>query len=56
MPKGYEWIIILVIVVLLWGSTKLPSAAKNIAQSLKIFKREMKSDDKAQSKDEPAEK
>lgn len=43
-PNGWEWIIILVIVVLLWGSTKLPAAAKGIAQSLKIFKKEMKSD------------
>ena len=44
-PQGWEWIIILVIVVLLWGSTKLPGAAKGIAESLKIFKKEMKSDD-----------
>ncbi|MEY4390848.1 MAG: hypothetical protein RLZZ400_591 [Actinomycetota bacterium] len=43
-PNGVEWIVILVIVVLLWGSTKLPAAAKGIAQSLKIFKKEMKSD------------
>ena len=43
--NGWEWIIILVIVVLLWGSTKLPGAAKGIAESLKIFKKEMKSDD-----------
>ena len=42
--NGWEWIIILVIVILLWGSTKLPAAAKGIAQSLKIFKKEMKSD------------
>ena len=46
-PQGWEWIIILVIVVLLWGSTKLPGAAKGIAESLKIFKKEMKSDDSA---------
>jgi len=42
--NGWEWIIILVIVILLWGSTKLPAAAKGIAESLKIFKKEMKSD------------
>ena len=48
--NGWEWIIILVIVLLLWGGPKLPGLAKSLAQSLKIFKTEIKSEDKDQPK------
>ena len=44
--NGWEWIIILVIVLLLWGGPKLPGLAKSLAQSLRIFKSEIKSEDK----------
>ena len=44
--NGWEWIIILVIVMLLWGGPKLPGLAKSLAQSLRIFKTEMKSEEK----------
>ncbi len=54
MPRGIEWVIILVIVLLVWGAPKLPGLAKSIAQSMKIFKTEMKTDEKAKS-DAPAE-
>lgn len=47
--NGWEWIIILVIVLLLWGGPKLPGLAKSLAQSLRIFKSEMKTDDKKKS-------
>ena len=43
--QGWEWTIILVIVMLLWGGPKLPGLAKSLAQSLRIFKKEIKSDD-----------
>lgn len=53
MPKGWEWIIILVIVVLIWGAPKLPGMAKSLGQSLRIFRKEMKNmnDDKTSEKD-----
>lgn len=44
--NGWEWVIILVIVLLLWGGPKLPGLAKSLAQSLRIFKKEIKADDK----------
>jgi sec-independent protein translocase protein TatA len=37
MPQGSEWIIILVIVVLLFGSSKLPSLVKSLGQSKKVW-------------------
>lgn len=43
--QGWEWIIILVIVLLLWGAPKLPGLAKSLAQSMRIFKKEIKTSD-----------
>jgi len=43
---GWHLLIILGIVVLLFGSTKLPALARGVGQSMKIFKAEIK-DDKA---------
>lgn len=53
MPKGWEWIIILVIVVLIWGAPKLPGMAKSLGQSIRIFRKEMKNmnEDKNSEKD-----
>jgi sec-independent protein translocase protein TatA len=39
--QGWEWIIILAIVLLLWGAPKLPALAKSAAQSMRIFKKEI---------------
>lgn len=41
---GWTAIVILVVVLLLFGATKLPALAKSVGQSAKIFKKEMKSD------------
>ena len=57
--NGWEWIIILVIVLLLWGGPKLPGLAKSLAQSLRIFKsemKEMKADDSVIEEDGKKEK
>ena len=40
---GIHAIIILAVVVLLFGATKLPALAKSVGQSMKIFRNEMKS-------------
>jgi sec-independent protein translocase protein TatA len=44
------WPIIILIVVLIWGGPKLPGMAKNLAQSLKAFKKEIKDDEKTSDK------
>lgn len=43
---GVHLLIILGIVVLLFGATKLPALAKGLGQSINIFKKEMDTDDK----------
>ncbi len=42
---GWHALIILVVVVLLFGATKLPALAKSVGQSMKIFKNEIKTSD-----------
>lgn len=42
-------IIILVIILLLFGAPKLPGLAKSVAQSMKIFRNEIKDPNKADS-------
>ena len=37
MPQGAEWLVILAIVVLLFGSAKLPALVKQLGKSKKIW-------------------
>ena len=37
--SGWHWVILLVIVLLLFGSKRLPGAAKSLGESMHIFKR-----------------
>lgn len=53
--QGWEWIIILAIVLLLWGGPKLPGLAKSLAQSMRIFRKEIKPTDETKQADKPAE-
>ncbi|MDN4649578.1 twin-arginine translocase TatA/TatE family subunit [Curtobacterium sp. PsM8] len=43
---GLHLVIILGIVLLLFGATKLPALAKGLGQSINIFKKEMDTDDR----------
>ena len=43
--NGWHLLIILIVVLLVWGSTKLPALAESLGKSAKILKREMRSDD-----------
>jgi len=38
----WHWLIVAVVVMLLFGSKKLPDAARSIGRSLRIFKSEMR--------------
>lgn len=38
----WHWAIVLLVVVILFGSKKLPDAARGLGQSLRIFKSEVK--------------
>lgn len=40
--RGWEWLIILALVLLLFGAKRLPDAARGLGRSLRIFKSETK--------------
>jgi sec-independent protein translocase protein TatA len=42
MPQGWEWIILLVVVLLLFGGRKIPELMKGIGKGIKGFKDGMK--------------
>jgi sec-independent protein translocase protein TatA len=42
IPGGWELVLLLGVLVLLFGASKLPNAARSIGQSMRIFKAETK--------------
>jgi sec-independent protein translocase protein TatA len=62
VPGGWEWLIIVGVLLLLFGAKRLPDMARSIGQSARVFKGEMKGlkEDEArkaaaQSADKPAD-
>ena len=45
MPGGYEWVIIGIIILLLFGGRKLPELMKGMGKGIKEFKDASKNDD-----------
>ena len=60
VPGGWEWLIIIGVLLLLFGAKRLPDMARSIGQSARVFKGEMKglkSDEETQKPgDQPADK
>jgi len=62
--NAFGWphlLLILAVVLLLFGAAKLPALAKSVGQSMKVFRKEMKSDDDTEptagaTADKPADK
>jgi sec-independent protein translocase protein TatA len=56
--EGWHLIIVVVIALVLFGGAKLPSIAKNLGQSIRVFRKEMKTlnEEKAAEKAEEAAK
>ena len=40
--KGWEWLIIVALILILFGAKRLPDAARGLGRSLRIFKAETK--------------
>lgn len=40
--RGWEWVILLVLVLLLFGARRLPDLARSVGRSMKIFKSEVR--------------
>ena len=42
LPSGFEWVILLVVVVLLFGSKRLPEMARAVGRSARVLRGELK--------------
>jgi sec-independent protein translocase protein TatA len=42
MPGGWEWVILIVVVLVLFGAKRLPEMARAVGQSARAFKGEIK--------------
>ncbi|MEY4743520.1 MAG: hypothetical protein RIR34_859 [Actinomycetota bacterium] len=54
--EGPVGIILIAIVIAIFAGPKLPKAAKGIAESIKVFKKEIKTDEKPNGTGESAKK
>jgi sec-independent protein translocase protein TatA len=52
--NGWHLVIILVVVLLLFGATRLPALSKSLAQSMQIFRKESKAPADETDSPEPA--
>ena len=48
MPGMGEWVVILVIVLVLFGGSRIPELAKSLGQGIREFKKSMKEDEPEQ--------
>jgi len=42
LPRGWELVLLVAVIVLLFGAKRLPDAARGVGRSLRIFKAETK--------------
>ena len=41
-PAPWQLVFLLLVVLIIWGAPKLPTFAKSLGQSMRIFRKEMK--------------
>lgn len=52
MPGGWEWIILLFIVLIVFGAGKLPKAARQLGSAITEFKEGIKAPTKSETDDD----
>ncbi len=50
MPSGWEWAIVLAIIVLIFGVGKLPELGRGLGQSIREFRASLSGEDKEEKK------
>lgn len=50
IPGGWEWILILAVVVLLFGARKIPELARGMGTGIKEFKKATREEEESESK------
>ncbi len=54
MPGMGEWVVILVIVLVLFGGSRIPELAKSLGQGIREFKKSMKDEDTDKKPSDPS--
>lgn len=52
IPKGFEWIVILVVVLVIFGPKNLPKLGKSLGSTVKNLREGMSGDDKTEGEPE----
>lgn len=52
LPSGYEWLVLLLVVVLVFGTKKLKNVGGDLGSAVKSFKKAMAEDETSQPKGE----
>lgn len=55
IPGGYEWLVLLLVVVLVFGTKKLRNVGGDLGSAVKSFKKAMQDEDEAGKKNAPPE-
>lgn len=55
LPKGFEWVIILIVALLIFGPKNLPKLGKSLGSTVKNLREGMSSEDKQDTQDVEAE-
>ena len=53
-PKGFEWVVILVVVLVIFGPKNLPKLGKSLGSTVKNIREGMSSDDSSETEVEDA--
>ncbi len=53
-PQGWEWLFLLLIVLLLFGARRLPDLARSVGRSLRVFRSEVKEGRDGPEDDDPS--
>ena len=58
MFGGWEWLIIIVVILLLFGARRLPEAGKSLGKGIRVFRKELRgeSDEEEQETSDAKEK
>lgn len=56
IPGGWEWIVIILVIVLLFGGRKIPELMKGLGQGMKEFKKARNEDKQEEKADTTTEK
>ena len=51
-PKGFEWVVILIVALLIFGPKNLPKLGKSLGSTVKNIREGMEGDDSSEAKEE----